>query len=57
MGTGARTAPWQVAADALDVPPAQVRIRIGATALPEAPVAVDSNVDNAPRLHDKAALE
>jgi xanthine dehydrogenase YagR molybdenum-binding subunit len=39
IGTGARTALWQVAADALGVPPQQVRIRIGDSLLPEASVA------------------
>lgn len=29
IGTGARTALWQIAADALDTPPERVRIRIG----------------------------
>ncbi|WP_405432208.1 xanthine dehydrogenase family protein molybdopterin-binding subunit [Micromonospora sp. NBC_00617] len=39
IGTGARTALWQVAADALGVPPERVEIRIGDTDLPVAPVA------------------
>ncbi|WP_030327425.1 xanthine dehydrogenase family protein molybdopterin-binding subunit [Micromonospora parva] len=39
IGTGARTAIWQVAADALGVPPERVEIRIGDSALPTAPVA------------------
>ncbi len=39
IGTGARTALWQVAADALAVPPERVTISIGDSALPEAPVA------------------
>ncbi|WP_406104521.1 xanthine dehydrogenase family protein molybdopterin-binding subunit [Micromonospora globbae] len=39
IGTGARTALWQVAADALDVPPERVRIRIGDSDLPPAGVA------------------
>ncbi|MBQ1050131.1 xanthine dehydrogenase family protein molybdopterin-binding subunit [Micromonospora sp. C51] len=39
IGTGARTALWQVAADALDVPPERVRILVGDTALPPAGVA------------------
>ncbi|MEU4553860.1 xanthine dehydrogenase family protein molybdopterin-binding subunit [Micromonospora violae] len=39
IGTGARTAMWQVAADALGVPPERVEIRIGDSALPTAPVA------------------
>ncbi|WP_433528937.1 xanthine dehydrogenase family protein molybdopterin-binding subunit [Micromonospora sp. CA-263727] len=36
IGTGARTALWQVAADALGTPPQRVRIRVGDTALPAA---------------------
>ncbi|MET7671121.1 xanthine dehydrogenase family protein molybdopterin-binding subunit [Micromonospora luteifusca] len=39
IGTGARTAMWQVAADALGVPPERVDIRIGDSDLPTAPVA------------------
>ncbi|MGC4878347.1 xanthine dehydrogenase family protein molybdopterin-binding subunit [Micromonospora sp. DT43] len=39
IGTGARTALWQVAADALGVPPERVEIRIGDTDLPVAPLA------------------
>ncbi|MFF5180060.1 xanthine dehydrogenase family protein molybdopterin-binding subunit [Micromonospora sp. NPDC000316] len=39
IGTGARTALWQVAADALGVPPERVDIRIGDSDLPTAPVA------------------
>ncbi|MEU1677693.1 xanthine dehydrogenase family protein molybdopterin-binding subunit [Micromonospora zamorensis] len=39
IGTGARTAIWQVAADALGAPPERVEIQIGDTALPAAPVA------------------
>ncbi|MET8086505.1 xanthine dehydrogenase family protein molybdopterin-binding subunit [Micromonospora sp. NPDC005237] len=39
IGTGARTALWQVAADALGVPPERVEIRIGDSDLPVAPVA------------------
>ncbi|MEK8105578.1 molybdopterin cofactor-binding domain-containing protein [Micromonospora sp. M12] len=39
IGTGARTAMWQVAADALGVPPERVEIRIGDSALPAAAVA------------------
>jgi xanthine dehydrogenase YagR molybdenum-binding subunit len=39
IGTGARTALWQVAADALGVPPQRVRIRIGDSLLPDASVA------------------
>ncbi|WP_233558799.1 xanthine dehydrogenase family protein molybdopterin-binding subunit [Micromonospora radicis] len=39
IGTGARTALWQVAADALGAPPQRVRIEIGDTALPYAEVA------------------
>ena len=39
IGTGARTAIWQVAADALGVPPERVEIQIGDSALPAAPVA------------------
>ncbi|WBB68120.1 xanthine dehydrogenase family protein molybdopterin-binding subunit [Micromonospora sp. WMMD812] len=39
IGTGARTALWQVAADALDVPPERVRIRVGDSDLPPAGVA------------------
>ncbi|WP_238448994.1 xanthine dehydrogenase family protein molybdopterin-binding subunit [Micromonospora sp. 4G55] len=39
IGTGARTALWQVAADALAVPPERVRIRIGDSDLPPAAVA------------------
>jgi xanthine dehydrogenase YagR molybdenum-binding subunit len=39
IGTGARTALWQVAADALGVPPERVTISIGDSALPEAPLA------------------
>ncbi|TCB98346.1 xanthine dehydrogenase family protein molybdopterin-binding subunit [Micromonospora zingiberis] len=36
IGTGARTALWQVAADALDAPPQRVRVQMGDTALPAA---------------------
>jgi xanthine dehydrogenase YagR molybdenum-binding subunit len=39
IGTGARTALWQVAADALDVPLDRVRIRIGDSDLPDAVLA------------------
>ncbi|GAB3934079.1 xanthine dehydrogenase family protein molybdopterin-binding subunit [Micromonospora vulcania] len=39
IGTGARTAMWQVAADALGVPPERVEIRIGDSDLPDAPLA------------------
>jgi xanthine dehydrogenase YagR molybdenum-binding subunit len=39
IGTGARTALWQVAADALGVPPDRVSVSIGDSALPEAPLA------------------
>ena len=39
IGTGARTALWQVAADALGVPPERVTISIGDSALPEASLA------------------
>ncbi|GGO27556.1 xanthine dehydrogenase family protein molybdopterin-binding subunit [Micromonospora parathelypteridis] len=39
IGTGARTAVWQVAADALGVPPERVEIRIGDSDLPTAAVA------------------
>ncbi|MGW1452103.1 molybdopterin cofactor-binding domain-containing protein, partial [Micromonospora sp. NPDC002411] len=39
IGTGARTAIWQVAADALGVPPEQVEIHIGDSELPTAPLA------------------
>ncbi|MEU5903508.1 xanthine dehydrogenase family protein molybdopterin-binding subunit [Micromonospora sp. NPDC047467] len=39
IGTGARTALWQVAADALGVPPERVDIRIGDSDLPTAPLA------------------
>ncbi|MET8280079.1 xanthine dehydrogenase family protein molybdopterin-binding subunit [Micromonospora sp. NPDC005174] len=39
IGNGGRTAMWQVAADALGVPPERVEIRIGDSDLPEAPVA------------------
>lgn len=39
IGTGARTALWQIAADALGVPPERVTISIGDSALPEAPLA------------------
>ncbi|GAB3185058.1 xanthine dehydrogenase molybdenum binding subunit apoprotein [Micromonospora palomenae] len=39
IGTGARTALWLVAADALAVPPERVRIRIGDSDLPPAGVA------------------
>ncbi|MGS2618760.1 xanthine dehydrogenase family protein molybdopterin-binding subunit [Micromonospora sp. LZ34] len=37
IGTGARTALWQIAADALGVPPERVEVRIGDSALPRAP--------------------
>nr|WP_230416160.1 xanthine dehydrogenase family protein molybdopterin-binding subunit [Micromonospora tarapacensis] len=36
IGTGARTALWQVAADALGAPPERVRIQVGDSALPAA---------------------
>ncbi|WP_435205735.1 xanthine dehydrogenase family protein molybdopterin-binding subunit [Micromonospora sp. bgisy143] len=39
IGTGARTALWLVAADALGVPPERIEIRIGDSDLPTAPVA------------------
>ncbi len=39
IGTGARTALARIAADALGVPPERVRMRIGDSALPKAPVA------------------
>ncbi|SCF09368.1 xanthine dehydrogenase, molybdenum binding subunit apoprotein [Micromonospora coriariae] len=39
IGTGARTALWQVAADALGVPPERVEIQIGDSDLPPAGVA------------------
>ncbi|MEU7586753.1 xanthine dehydrogenase family protein molybdopterin-binding subunit [Micromonospora sp. NPDC049230] len=39
IGTGARTAIWQVAADALDVPPERVEIHIGDSDLPAAALA------------------
>ncbi|WP_410808966.1 xanthine dehydrogenase family protein molybdopterin-binding subunit [Micromonospora sp. 067-2] len=39
IGTGARTALWQVAADALGVPPERVEIRIGDSDLPPAGIA------------------
>jgi xanthine dehydrogenase YagR molybdenum-binding subunit len=39
IGTGARTALWQLAADALRVPPEHVTISIGDSTLPEAPLA------------------
>ncbi|KAB1942462.1 xanthine dehydrogenase family protein molybdopterin-binding subunit [Micromonospora sp. ALFpr18c] len=39
IGTGARTALWLVAADALQVPPERIEIRIGDSELPAAPVA------------------
>ncbi len=39
IGTGARTILTQIAADALAVPPEQVRVEIGDSALPKAPVA------------------
>lgn len=39
IGTGARTALWQIAAVALGVPPERVTISIGDSALPEAPLA------------------
>ncbi|MEH1165145.1 xanthine dehydrogenase family protein molybdopterin-binding subunit [Micromonospora sp. CPCC 205539] len=39
IGTGARTAIWQVAADALGVPPERVEIRIGDSDLPTARLA------------------
>ena len=39
IGTGARTALWQIAADALRVLPERVTISIGDSALPEAPLA------------------
>ncbi|MEV5357848.1 xanthine dehydrogenase family protein molybdopterin-binding subunit [Streptomyces sp. NPDC052693] len=43
IGTGARTVLAQVAADALDVPPERVRIEIGSTELPSAPLAGGSS--------------
>ncbi len=39
IGTGARTALWQIAADELGVPPDRVMIRVGDTGLPEASLA------------------
>ncbi|MGW0507589.1 xanthine dehydrogenase family protein molybdopterin-binding subunit [Micromonospora sp. NPDC003241] len=39
IGTGARTALWQVAVDALGAPPDRVRIEVGDSALPAADVA------------------
>jgi xanthine dehydrogenase YagR molybdenum-binding subunit len=39
IGTGARTALTQIAADALAAPPARVRVEIGDSALPVAPLA------------------
>ncbi|MFC4019964.1 xanthine dehydrogenase family protein molybdopterin-binding subunit [Micromonospora sp. GCM10011542] len=39
IGTGARTALWQVAADALEVPPERVELRLGDSDLPPAGVA------------------
>jgi xanthine dehydrogenase YagR molybdenum-binding subunit len=39
IGTGSRTALTQIAADALDVDPARVRVELGDTAFPTAPVA------------------
>ncbi|WP_433111866.1 xanthine dehydrogenase family protein molybdopterin-binding subunit [Micromonospora sp. CA-246542] len=39
IGTGARTALWLVAADALGVPPERIEIRIGDSDLPTAPLA------------------
>ncbi|MGW4466425.1 xanthine dehydrogenase family protein molybdopterin-binding subunit [Micromonospora sp. NPDC004704] len=39
IGTGARTALWQVAVDALGAPPERVRIEIGDSRLPPAPLA------------------
>jgi xanthine dehydrogenase YagR molybdenum-binding subunit len=39
IGTGARTALWQIAADALGVPPERVAISIGDSTLSEAPLA------------------
>ncbi|MFK3984680.1 xanthine dehydrogenase family protein molybdopterin-binding subunit [Micromonospora sp. NPDC050397] len=39
IGTGARTALWQIAADVLDAPPERVRIRIGDSDLGSAAVA------------------
>jgi xanthine dehydrogenase YagR molybdenum-binding subunit len=39
IGTGARTALTQIAADALQVPPGSVRVELGDTALPAAPLA------------------
>jgi xanthine dehydrogenase YagR molybdenum-binding subunit len=39
IGTGARTALTQIAADALDVPVARVRVDVGDSALPPGPVA------------------
>ncbi|MFC5905686.1 xanthine dehydrogenase family protein molybdopterin-binding subunit [Streptacidiphilus monticola] len=47
IGTGARTVLAQIAADALDVPLESVRIRIGDSALPPAPVAGGSAGTNA----------
>src|SRR3954469_17192637 len=39
IGTGARTALTQIAADALDVPPERVTVDLGDTAFPPAPLA------------------
>jgi xanthine dehydrogenase YagR molybdenum-binding subunit len=39
IGTGARTVLTQIAADTLDVPPERVRVELGDTALPAAPLA------------------
>ncbi|CAL9652952.1 xanthine dehydrogenase family protein molybdopterin-binding subunit [Streptomyces sp. enrichment culture] len=43
IGTGARTVLAQVAADALEVPLERVRIEVGSTELPSAPLAGDSS--------------
>ncbi|WP_328433094.1 xanthine dehydrogenase family protein molybdopterin-binding subunit [Streptomyces sp. NBC_00425] len=43
IGTGARTVLAQVAADALEVPLERVRIRVGSSDLPAAPLAGDSS--------------
>ncbi|GKQ34947.1 xanthine dehydrogenase family protein molybdopterin-binding subunit [Streptomyces sp. A012304] len=43
IGTGARTVLAQIAADALGVPPERVRIRVGSSDLPSAPLAGGSS--------------
>ncbi|MFD3533701.1 xanthine dehydrogenase family protein molybdopterin-binding subunit [Streptomyces sp. NPDC058664] len=43
IGTGARTVLAQIAADALGVPPASVRVELGSSALPSAPLAGGSS--------------